>query len=67
MSYIWDNQKTIDTETCKIIIHKQIEDIALQHWYTNGSTSSMFMIRLFYEAHKLGEILLMSKNSNNTI
>ena len=28
LSYIWDNQ-TIDTATCKRIIHKQIEDIAL--------------------------------------
>ena len=30
LSYIWDNQTTIDTATCKKIIHKQIEDIALQ-------------------------------------
>ena len=41
LSYIWDNQTTIDTATCKKIIHKQIEDIALQQWYTNVSSSSM--------------------------
>ena len=28
LSYIWDNQTTIDTATCKKIIHKPINDIA---------------------------------------
>ena len=65
LSYIWDNQTTIDTATCKKIIHKQIEDIALQQWYTSVSSSSMCATyRLFKKQLNFEKYLLMSNNSN---
>ncbi len=48
LSYLWHNQQVIDTKESKKIIHKQIEDLALQSWYANISASSMCaMYRLF--------------------
>ena len=41
LSYIWDNQEVIDIQQCKKIIHQQIEDQALQNWYTDITRSSM--------------------------
>ncbi len=41
MSYIWDNQQLIDTGKVKAIIHKRIDDIEIQKWYTSISASSM--------------------------
>ena len=38
----------IPTKQCKVIIHRRIEDIALQKWNTDVSTTSMCrMYRLF--------------------
>ena len=46
--YMWYNQHAIPTKQCKVIIHRRIEDIALQKWNTDVSTSSMCrMYRLF--------------------
>ena len=48
LSYMWYNQHEIPTKQCKIIIHRRIEDIAVQKWNTDVSTSSMCrMYRLF--------------------
>ena len=41
LSYIWDNQEVVDIQQCKKIIHQQIEDQALQNWYTDITRSSM--------------------------
>ena len=56
LSYMWYNQHVIPTKQCKTNIHRRIEDIALQKWNTDVSTSSMcyqstsiytFMILMF--------------------
>ena len=49
LSYMWYNQHEIPTKQCKVIIHRRIEDIALQKWNTDISTSSMCrMYRFFF-------------------
>ena len=48
LSYMWYNRHEIPTKQCNVIIHQQIEDVALQTWNTDISTSSMcIMYRLF--------------------
>ena len=38
---MWYQQQELSTKQCKVIIHQRIEDIALQKWNTDISTSSM--------------------------
>ena len=40
LSYMWCGQQVINTQQCKLIMHKRIEDIALHKWYTDISTST---------------------------
>ena len=48
LSYMWYQQQELSTKQCKVIIHQRIEDIALQKWNTDISTSSMCkMYRIF--------------------
>ena len=61
LSYMWYNQHEIPTEQCKVIIHRRIEDIALQKWNTDISTSSMCrMYRLFKKQLDFENYLLYS-------
>ena len=39
LSYMWENQCTLDNSTCKNIIFRRIDDIALNRWYTDLSVS----------------------------
>ena len=32
LSYMWSNQQTLHTKRCKLIIHNQLEDIAMHKW-----------------------------------
>ena len=49
LSYMWYQQQELSTKQCKVIIHQRIEDIALQKWNTDISTSSMCnMYRIFF-------------------
>ena len=41
LSYMWLNQQTRHTKWCKLIIHNRLEDIAMQKWGNDMSTSSM--------------------------
>ena len=41
LSYMWENQCTLDNSTCKNIIFRRIDDIALNRWYTDLSVSSL--------------------------
>ena len=61
LSYMWYNQHEIPTKQCKVIIHRRIEDIALQKWNTDISTSSMCrMYRLFKKQLDFENYLLHS-------
>ena len=48
LSYIWDNQSEINTNVCRKVIHRKIEDIALQQWYADTSNSSMCVYCINY-------------------
>ena len=49
LSYMWYQQQELSTKQCRVIIHQRIEDIALQKWNTDISTSSMCkMYRIFF-------------------
>ena len=51
LSCMWYHQHEIPTKLCKIIIHRRIDDIALQKWNTDIYTSSMCkMYRIFFLA-----------------
>ena len=51
--YIWDNQREINTNVCRNVIHGKIEDIALQQWYADISNSSMCVLyKLFKKKTK---------------
>ena len=64
LSYIWETQDIIDTKICQKIIEKQIDDIALQIWYTSISTSSMCtMYRLFKKELCFEKYLLKANHS----
>ena len=55
------NQHAIPTKQCKVIIHRRIEDIALQKWNTYVSTSSMCrMYILFFKQLDFENYLLHS-------
>ena len=41
LSYMWLNQQTLHTKQCKLIIHNRLEDIVMQKWCNDMSTSSM--------------------------
>ena len=47
-SYMRYNQHAIPTKQCKVIIHRRIEDIALQKLNTDISTSSMCIMYILY-------------------
>ena len=40
LSYMLENQSTLDISICKNIIFRRIDDIALNRWYTDLSVSS---------------------------
>ena len=62
---MWYNQHAIPTKQCKVIIHRRIEDIALQKWNTDVSTSSMCrMYRLFQKQLDFKNYLLHSNYSD---
>ena len=48
LSYMWYQQQEIPTKQCKVIIHPRIEDIALQKWNTDFSTSSMCKMYIIF-------------------
>ena len=48
LSYMWYQQQELSTKQCKVIIHQRIEDIALQKWNTDISTSSMCKMYRIY-------------------
>ena len=71
LSYMWLNQQTLHTKQCKPIIHNRLEDIAMQTWCNDMSTSSMcsghkmFKKQLEFEKYLLnpnyGEKIAMCK------
>ena len=61
LSYMWYQQQELSTKQCKVIIHQRIEDIALQKWNTDISTSSMCkMYRIFKKQLDFENYLLHS-------
>ena len=61
LSYMWYQQQQLSTKQCKVIIHQRIEDIALQKWNTDISTSSMCkMYRIFKKQLDFENYLLHS-------
>ena len=63
LSYMWDNQHEMNTTICQKVIHRKIEDIALQHWYTDISNSSMCVLyKLFKQTLHFEKYLLSSNN-----
>ena len=61
LSYMWYQQQELSTKQCKFIIHQRIEDIALQKWNTDISTSSMCkMYRIFKKQLDFENYLLHS-------
>ena len=71
IAYMWLNQQTLHTKQCKLIIHNRLEDIAMQKWGNDMSTSSMcsgykmFKKQLEFEKYLLnpnyGERIAMCK------
>ena len=49
LSYMWCDQRTINTQMCKLIIHKRIKDLALHNWYAEISTSPMCVLYRLYK------------------
>ena len=49
LSYMWENQCTLDNSTCKNIIFRRIDDIALNRWYTD---LSVLFLCTFYRQFK---------------
>ena len=67
LSYIWNDQSTIDTYHCKQIIQKRIEDIALHKWFSEVSTSSMCSTYRLFKKELNFEGYLMNPNYKNRI
>ena len=66
---MWLNQQTLQTKQCKLIIHNRLEDIAMQKWGNDMSTSSMCsgykMFKKQLEFEKISpESKLWRKNCN---
>ena len=58
---MWYQLQEISTKQCKVIIHQRIEDIALQKWNTDISTSSICkMYRIFIKKIDFENYLLHS-------
>ena len=60
LSYMWYQQQELFTKQCKFIIHQRIEDIALQKWNTDISTSMCKMYRIFKKQLDFENYLLHS-------
>ena len=59
LSYMWDNQQLLNSKQCKTIIHKRMEDLALQKWFSDVSVSSLCITyRLFKKQLNFEEYLL---------
>ena len=67
LSYMWCDQQVINTQQCKLIIHKRIEDIALHKWYTDISTSSMCVLYRTFKKQLDFEKYLLNSNYSERI
>ena len=60
LSYIWENQNTIDSYKVKCIINSRIDDIETQKWYTSISVSPMCnMYHVFKRQYGFENYLLL--------
>ena len=67
LSYMWENQCTLDNSTCKNIIFRHIDDIALNRWYTDLSVSSLCTFYRQFKQKLCFEKYLLMSNSRERI
>ena len=67
MSYMWLDQDNLDTVQCKLLIHKRIEDISLQQWFTDIASSSMCIYYRLFKKQFGFENYLLSYNYKDRI
>jgi len=67
LSYVWFDQENINTRQCKLLIHNQIENIALHSWFIDMSSSSMCISYRLYKKHLNFERYLTNSNYRDRI
>ena len=67
LSYMWENQCTLDNSTCKNINFIRIDDVALNRWYTDLSVSVLCTLYGQFKQKQCFEKYLLMPNSRERI
>lgn len=67
LSYMWDNQQYIDNKQCKLLVHQQIEDQALQKWHADMASSTMCKTYKLFKTELVFENYILNLHTKERI